>query len=236
MKKRLIAVILAVLSIVVCSTACGSKTEEQAYRNVTTEDYAYSMGTQDIVVKAGGSSISADEPVAKFKESISVSDIEIGEALKGKTVTNVVFVDESTVTVTIDGNTKAEGGDGVYGTITVKQSGMKSKGKSSCIVPVLKASMYVGSWMGTAIGDKYSVSAIITITAGAFTSEATAENVTLADGFSGTLSISITENGELKIEITDCNERYPTIVLKPQTTTFNKEYTMKLNEMGSTLL
>lgn len=236
MKKKLIAVILAVLSIVVFSTACGSKTEEQAYHNVTAQNNAYSMGTQDIVIKAGGSSINTDEPVAKFKESISVSDIEIGQALKGKTVTKVVFIDESTITVTVDGNTKAVGGDGVYGTITIKHSGMKSKGKSTCMVNILQASMYVGSWMGGGSTGKYYVSAIITITAGTFTDEATAENITLADGVSGTLSVSLTENGELSIEITDCNEQFPSIVLKSQTTTFNKEYTLKLSTLGSTPL
>lgn len=236
MRKKLIAVILAVLSIVVFSTACGGKTQEQTYHNITAQNNAYSMGTQNIVIKAGGSSISSDEPVAKFKESISVSDIEIGQALKGKTVTKVVFTDESTVMVTLDGNTKAVGGDDVYGTITVKQSGMKSKGKSTCMVHVLKPTMYVGSWNGGSSAGKYQISVKITITAGAFTSEATAENINLVDGVSGTLGVGLTENGELKIDITDCSERYPSIVLNPQTTTFNKEYTLKLSLYGSTPL
>lgn len=231
MKKRLFSVVLtvlSVLSVLAFSAACGEN--GATYNNIVAQSNPYSMGTQSIEITA--TSEKDGEPSAKFKQSISVNDVEGGGALDGKTVTNVVFNSETSVTVTLDGNTKAEGGDGVYGTITVKQSGMASKGNSTCTVNLQIPEIAVRNYFFGG-GTKYLVMAELWLEAGGFTENATAENVTLADGETGAISVTLSE-GVLKIEVTDCNVKTPSVILNAKVTTFNKEYTVKLAPGSST--
>ena len=210
-------------------TACGGN---ETYHNIAAQNNPYSMGTQSVLIKA--SSVNADEPRAKFKQSISSSDIELGQALEGKTVKSVTYNGETSITVVLDGNTKVAGGDDVYGTITVKQSGMASKGASTCTVNVLAPVMYVSEFSGGG-GSNFLVSATLKLTAGEFTSAATAENIILAGDATGELSVTLSD-GLLKIEVKNCNERNPSVILKSQVTTFGKEYTIKLASSASTRL
>lgn len=215
-------------------TACGGKNNGDVYHNIAAKSNPYSMGTQDITIES--SSLNPDQPEAKFKESISASDIELGQALVGKTVTKVVYNSETSITVTLDGNTTANGGNDVYGTITVKQSGMKSKGSSSCTVNVLAPVIMVsGDYFSGGGLNNFLIMANIKLTAGNFTSDATAENITFADGVTGNITVTVS-NGMLALEIKNCTVKNPTIVLKPQVTSFGKEYTLKLAPYASTLI
>lgn len=231
MKKRIVLLILAIASVAAFLTACGGNKE--TYNNIAAQSNPYSKGKQSIEIIA--SSGYNDEPNAKFKQTISPSDIELGGALEGKTVTEVVFNGETSITVTLDGDTKVAGGDGVYGTITVKQSGMESKGNSTCIVNLLVPVIAVGDYFGGGGGNNYLVSANLRLSAGEFTDNATAENITLSEDAVGKLSVTLAD-GMLTIEIKDCNTATPTIILKPQVTTFGKEYTVKIAPYSTTRL
>lgn len=123
-------------------TACGSRVE---YHNIVAQNNVYSIGAQSVVIKS--SSLNFDEPSAMFKQSISPSDIELGEALEGKTVTKVTYNSVTSITVELSGNTKMSGGDGVLGSITVKHSGLESEGDSSCVVEILAPELFVSSYM-----------------------------------------------------------------------------------------
>lgn len=232
MKKRISILVLIISLIAVFLTACGGGGNNATYHNISVQSNPYSMGTQSIEIIA--SSQNPGEPAAKFKDGIFVADIELGGALDGKTVTSVVYNSETSITVTLDGNTKAEGGESVYGTITVKQSGMASKGASTCTVNVLAPVMYVSEFFGGG-GSNFLVSATIKLVAGEFTSNATEENVTLEGDATGELSVTLSD-GALKIEVKNCNERNPSIILKSQVTSFGKEYTIKLAAYASTRL
>ena len=87
MKTRFISIVLMIILVTALFTACGSRVE---YHNIAAQNNVYSMGTQSVVIKS--SSPNSDEPTARFKQSISPSDIEIGEALEGKTVTANTFL------------------------------------------------------------------------------------------------------------------------------------------------
>ena len=82
MKTRFISIVLMITLVTALFTACGSRVE---YHNIAAQNNVYSMGTQSVVIKS--SSLNSDEPTARFRQSISPSDIELGEALEGKTVT-----------------------------------------------------------------------------------------------------------------------------------------------------
>lgn len=225
MKKRFGLFIFALVLITVFLSACGGT---KTYSNIAAQSNPYSMGTQSIEIKA--STINADEPSAKFKQSISVGDIEIGQALEGKTVTKVTYNSESSITVELSGNAKAAGGEGVYGTITVKQSGMESKGNSTCTVNLRAAALDVVSMASSKkiVGDvtTYNISAKLGLPAGAFTDNA-AEYVSLADGATGDLTAELSD-GILVITVKNCSVANPTLSLKAEATTFAKEIKIKL--------
>lgn len=231
MKKRWIPIVLAMVLTLTLLTACGG---DKTYQNIAAQSNPYSMGTQSILIEA--SSANAGEPGAKFKQSISPSDIELGQALEGKTVTGVVFHSETSITVTLGGNTKAAGGDSVYGTITVKQSGMASKGASTCTVNVRAPEIKVSSYSTTrkTAGDvtTHNIIAKLSLPAGAFTDKA-AESITLADGVTGELTATLSEDGTLSLTIKNCNTADPSVCLDAGATTLEKEITVKLSLGGS---
>lgn len=226
MKKRIVLFVLTIAFAATLFAACGGK---DTYNNIAAQSNPYSMGTQSIVITA--SSANAGEPTAKFKSGISPADIELGQALAGKKVTKVVYNGESSITVTLEGNTTSAGGDGVYGTITVKQSGMASKGNSTCTVnvraPELRVANYSYSFKTKDGVTLYGIRAKLDLAAGTFTDAATAENVCLEAGVSGELSVQLSD-GILIITVKNCDKKNPSVCLKSAATSFGKEITVTL--------
>lgn len=207
-------------------TACGSRVE---YHNIAAQNNVYSIGAQSVVIKS--SSLNFDEPSARFKQSISPSDIELGEALEGKTVTKVTYNSVTSITVELSGNTKMSGGDGVLGSITVKHSGLESEGDSSCVVEILAPELFVSSYMSNVRkkGDKtvYKVIATLSLPVGEFSGGASVGSITLTNGATGELSIKLSD-GALTVTVENCNVKNPYICIGSDVTTFGKEITVRL--------
>ena len=207
-------------------TACGSRVE---YHNIAAQNNVYSIGAQSVVIKS--SSLNFDEPSARFKQSISPSDIELGEALEGKTVTKVTYNSVTSITVELSGNTKMSGGDGVLGSITVKHSGLESEGDSSCVVEILAPELFVSSYMSNVRkkGDKtvYKVIATLSLPVGEFSGGASVGSITLTNGATGELSIKLSD-GALTVTVENCNMKNPYICIGSDVTTFGKEITVRL--------
>ena len=207
-------------------TACGSRVE---YHNIAAQNNVYSIGAQSVVIKS--SSLNFDEPSARFKQSISPSDIELGEALEGKTVTKVTYNSVTSITVELSGNTKMSGGDGILGSITVKHSGLESEGDSSCVVEILAPELFVSSYMSNVRkkGDKtvYKVIATLSLPVGEFSGGASVGSITLTNGATGELSIKLSD-GALTVTVENCNMKNPYICIGSDVTTFGKEITVRL--------
>ena len=230
MKTRFIFIIMMITMVMALFTACSSRVE---YHNIAAQNNVYSMGTQSVVIKS--SSPNFDEPTARFKQSISPSDIEIGEALEGKAVTKVTYNSAASITVELSGNTKVSGGDGVFGSITVKHSGLESEGDSSCVVEILAPELRVSSYMSNVRkkGEEtiYKVIATISLPVGEFSGGATAGNITLTNGAMGELSVKFSD-GALTVTVESCNMANPSICIGADVTTFGKEITIRLTAGG----
>lgn len=230
MKTRFIFIIMMITMVMALFTACSSRVE---YHNIAAQNNVYSMGTQSVVIKS--SSPNFDEPTARFKQSISPSDIEIGEALEGKAVTKVTYNSAASITVELSGNTKVSGGDGVFGSITVKHSGLESEGDSSCVVKILAPELRVSSYMSNVRkkGEEtiYKVIATISLPVGEFSGGATAGNITLTNGAMGELSVKFSD-GALTVTVENCNMANPSICIGADVTTFGKEITIRLTAGG----
>lgn len=230
MKTRFISIVLMITLVTALFTACGSSVE---YHNVSAQNNVYSMGTQSVLIE--GNSLDSDQPTVKFKQSISPSDIELGEALEGKTVTKVTYNSATSITVELSGNTKVSGGGGVLGSITVRHSGLESEGDSSCIVEILAPELCVTSYTSNVRkkGEEtvYKVVATLRLPVGEFSGGATAGNITLTNGATGELSVKLSD-GALTVTVESCNMANPSICIGADVTTFGKEITVRLTAGG----
>lgn len=233
MKKSWILISLAIVLTATVLTACGGS-GQITYQNIAAQSNPYSMGTQSILIEA--SSQNADAPSVKFKQGISPSDIELGQALEGKTVTAVTYHSETSITVVLEGNTKTAGGDGVYGTITVKHSGLESEGSSACTVNVRPPEIQVVSLTSsrkTVDGvTTYSLTAKLNLPVGTFTDKAE-ECIVFADGVTGELTVTRSDDGTLSLTVKNCNTVNPSICLDADATTIGKDVSVKLSLGGS---
>lgn len=226
MKKR--SIVLLLISLLILSfTACGGKTNEE-YHNVTAQNNVYSMGTQSVTIE--GNSLN-DAPAVVFKKSISPADIVLGGALVGKTVTKVTYNEKSSITVELSGNAKVKGGIDVYGSIKIKHTGLESKGSSVCLITVLAPEISVASSMtGKSQKDGktvYNVTTMFYLPVGEFTDKANAENVTLAEGVEGNLTVELSD-GKLTVTVKNCNVENPTVKIGACVTTIGKEVVVEL--------
>ena len=76
------------LSFIAVLASCGII---QTYENIAVQGEVYSFGKQTIILNSilpeGGNA-------AKFKKDISASDIKLSDALEGKNIDKVTFIDE----------------------------------------------------------------------------------------------------------------------------------------------
>lgn len=231
MKIKNILIVIMAFFVSAIFVSCGSNTE---YYNIAAENNVYSIGTQSILINS--SSLNDDAPVAVFKSSISISDIELKEGLEGKKVTKVTYNSETSITIEVSGNTKVEVKEEQEGKITIKQSGLESKGNSSCYILVIAPELYVSSFRQSAIKKDgvvvYNIIATITLPVGEFIESSDTEGITLALEATGKLTTEFSKSS-VTITIENCNIEKPTIKIAANTTTFGKEITIKLTPGGS---
>ncbi len=117
--KRLFKFIIFVLIFALTLSLVACNNPYTGEMNLQAEDVltpVYEKGTQTIKIVA---SAHAEKPTL-FKSDINISDIELGDWAQGKTVTNVEWVDETTIKVTMTGTTQDFSEDWELGLIVVK--------------------------------------------------------------------------------------------------------------------
>ena len=224
--KRSIKTALALLLLLSCIAAFASCGIIQTYENITVQGEIYSFGKQTVMLN---SILLEGGVAAKFKESISASDIEFSDALEGKVIDKVTFIDEYNVELELSGKTKENGGDGVFGTVTVLTSGLKSGGKSTCHIElkgpsVVTESAYSNSFTARDL-TLYNVSSTISLPMGEFTDKADAEHIRLADPSLGRLEIKL-EDGKLTLSVINCLSAEPSVIIAPEATTIGLEFSV----------
>lgn len=231
MKKRLKR-ILSVFLLVSCFFALSSCGFTQTYENITVHGDVYFMGTQTVRLEG---TLPEDGFAAKFKKSISASDIELSDALEGKTVEKVTYIDADTVELILSGKTDMGIGENAEGTVTVLASGLDSEGNSSCRIKVKGPSIETekASSKSFEIRDitLYNVSSVLYLPVGEFTDKADAEHIRLADPSLGELQIYL-EDGKLTLKVTNCISPEPSVIIAPEATTLGIEFSLCIGVYG----
>ena len=221
--KKYLCVVLSIMLAAGCVvlTACGDATGEEISLTVA-EGTVYSHGEQTVELTFS----SAESGAYTFEEDIDASDVTVSDGLAGKTVTEVVRADDSTLRVTLSGTVTGEvGSEGVLGSIVVS-GGISENATGTALVYVYIPQMMAEGVSSSNIGEKYRFSSTFTLPYGAFIEEYVgAENIVLPDT-NGTLEVELTD-GKLNIRVTDFirsqEYAYPIVRIAPEVTTFNKE-------------
>lgn len=208
-------------------TACNAIDSAEESLNVTGTDV---RKTGDCTVTIT-SSVPTDpeELPAIFKSSISVKDISLSEALKGKTVTAVKFISQTEIEVSLSGNAKDFSGDSDVGCIHISKNALENDYGSCCVVSVFKSNISVTALHSTTHLGVTAYEISFGLSNGSFTDKATADNIKLAAGSEGTLSnITLKNNNTV---LTLCVDNYnpknpPTVEMAPSVTTFNVSISM----------
>ena len=222
MKKYLCALLSVILAAAcLVFAACGDTTGEEISLTLA-EGTLYSHGEQTVELTFS----STENGAYTFEEDIAASDVAVSGGLAGKTVTEVVRADDSTLRVTLSGTVTGEvGSEGALGSIVVS-GGISENATGTALVYVYIPQMMAESVSSSNIGEKYRFSSTFTLPYGAFVEEYVgAENIVLPDT-NGTLEVGLTD-GKLNIRVKDFirSEKYayPVVRIAPEVTTFNKE-------------
>lgn len=219
--KKISLMVLPVLVAALCVAfaACGGEGESIS---LTASNTVYSHGEQTVEL-----SFSPTAGGYVFEDDISVSDVTVGEGLEGKEVTAVEYVNDSTVNVTISGTvTGTVENDGLLGSIIV-DGGISDNAVGTAYVTIYTPQMMVTSVSSSNIGDLHNFSSTYTLPYGSFVAEnVNTEHIELPDT-NGTLSVSLTEDGNLYVRVTNFTptetDANPVIHIAADVTTFNKE-------------
>ena len=225
--KRIVTVLTATVCVLgVCVlTACDLGKNQEA-NNIEASGYIYIDGQQPLFIE-GQSSLNDDE-AARFKDTITASDIILGDELAGKTVTSVEYKDESSLVVYLDGKANDFEGDSVYCKLTVKGSATKD-GKNSYGYVILRkpkltctSSMYFNKTLKSELSLPY----------GEFIEDnVTLENITVVEPAGAKVEEVNVSDGNLYVTVSGLADMYdyPTISVSASVTSFNKQITITLS-------
>ena len=218
MKKVFILVgslIIALLATVLAACAEVEDVSLSASANV------YSIGEQTIEISVS----ETDDTGCTFEESISTSDLSVGDGLEGKEVTAVEYINETTIAVTLSGKVTGEVGDnGLLGYVSVN-GGMTHGGTGSAYLNVLNPVMTTTGISDSTVADIRTFSSTFKLPYGSFVAE-NLKGIVLPDD-NGTLEVSLTAAGELKVTVTGFTPTaeftHPVVMIPANATTFEKE-------------
>jgi hypothetical protein len=241
MKKKNFAFIATAIAIVaICGatfTACEG--EDENYYNLSATGSIYADGEQTVTLSI--SEYATSESKTTFKESITANDVTLSGVLEGKTVKELTYISETSVSLVLDGSVTADSSHAEeYGTITVARSALANNSSGNCYArvnynPVATANTSKGNYTKPDGVTYFNYSTTLSLPYGSFIEEnVNTENITVIAG-DAEVSISLEDNTntnkkDLKIYVKGYNPyyfgadtyyQYPTAHISANVTTFN---------------
>jgi hypothetical protein len=239
MKKTLIKLLSLVLALiifggVISSCAPAPLTESN---NIELIGAVYSRGSQTVRII---SSLPEDAgSIAKFKPTVSASDILLDGAFKQKTITAVEYVSKTEIHITLEGDvTIPDSTNTSEGTIYVLKTGLENDYDSYTVAFVERPAISVTAYYYSSTEKRHSCT--YALPWGEFTDALGAETVTCTNAKDGKIFLQLNDNGTLTVDVvgfksTDGSET-PIIKFAPSATTFNRQITIKVASADSVVL
>ena len=191
-------------------------------------DYIIKNGEQTVLIYFTDSG--RDDPSA-FEKDISIEDITLSDRLTGKEVTSLVYIDEMTIEMTLDGDCSSYEGNETYGVITVSNEAVADGNYAYCNVYVTDPGLMLDS--ATIEGSTYSSS--FTVLGGKANSDIS-DHVSLESGY-GTLSISLYDDFSgftVSVEgFSTAETNYPVVNIAEGATTLSSAFTVYVGNQNN---
>lgn len=227
--KKAIALLLALLLSLVALAGCADGEDEE--QSIRTSGKVLASFESTVTV-TGIEPVTGGEPT-RFKSTIDVADIRLSDALEGKTVKSVKFIDESTVELVLTGKATALQEDQGFGKITVSKNALENECDAFDFVVVEKAYIVASSAMSVSATGMYM--ATYTLAEGSFTEHADKLHIALADGADGRISEVTLADGALTVKVTGASA-CPTLIFDAETTSFGREFSISLSAYAKATL
>lgn len=244
-KAKFLGLLTAVVSLAATFSigGCSLEGEKEKLNNIETGGVVYIADTQEISV-SGTRSAMGDE-AAIFLSDVKTSDITLSGVLAEKTVQSVSFVSSEEIIVVLSGNITATF-DGAYttGTLTVSSRALQGNADSYCLVNVHKPAITTGSTISGGSPENKTFMATFVLPYGAFTENATAENIVLVETTNGELTEISVSDDKMRLSVTienynpklDGARDYPQVHMTADTTTFGVGITISVGGVLSSCL
>lgn len=227
MEKIMKKIISCLLTFVICIFAIGCNAENDPVQNIDASDTVSASFDSVITITSREPLVGGERAV--FKSTISASDIKLSDALEGKRVSSVTFIDQYTVKLTLTGKVTASFDDIDYGTITVSADALENDCDAFDVVIVQKAYVCATSSSSSSASGMYT--ATYTLSNGSFAEDISLEDVTLAEGSDGTLESVTLADGAVTVKVTGASD-VPSVSFAADTTSFNKAFTIKMDSLA----
>ncbi len=226
MKKhvKFILSLVPLLSLASCSA-------EPVYNNNLdcSSDYIIKNGEQRVRIYFTDSA--RDDP-STFKNDISIEDITLSDRLTGKEVTSLVYIDEMTIEITLDGDCSSYEGNETYGVITVSNEAVADGNYAYCNVHVSDPGLMLDS--ASVEGNTYSSSFTVL---GGKANSGISDCMTLESGY-GTMSVSPYEDLSgftVSVEgFSTVETNYPVVNMAKGATTLSSAFTVYVGYPNNT--
>lgn len=225
--KKLFVIMLAIM---MCFVMFGCEEESDPVQIIRVAGDVLASFESTVVIT--GRDAVTGEAAAVFKSTIAPKDIKLTEALYGKNVKEVKFIDKNTIEVVIDGKVKLEE-DSAYGCITISKNALENDSDAFDLVSVTKATVTAHDTLSASSSGTYS--AMLTLSAGSFSETITKEQVTIAENYDGVISQVYIKDGELFVEVTGAS-RCPAVVIAPEATSFNTQISISLSILSTVVV
>lgn len=228
MKKNFLVAILSLAIIVTLFSFSACKPDiGNIYTDIEVNSVVYDMGEQEVDV-----AFEKENTSSTFKQTISKENIKLTDALDGLVVSDVKYMDETHIKLSLTGTVKNRADGHTVGKITVTSAGKNGDGDSVAYVTVARPAVSTLGFIKSAATKEgittYFFTGSVIIDAGRFIESAIPEKISFADGVTGNLSVEYNEDGSLMIKVDNCNSETPGIVIGKEATTFGKEVILPL--------
>lgn len=222
--------ITLIFTIIMCLAAFGCAEEGDAVQNIAISGVVHASFESTVTITSREFATSGEAVV--FKSTIETGDISVSQALEGKKVKSVKFIDKNTIEVVLEGKVTLKE-DVEYGCIRISGNALENDTDAFDLVIVKKATIDANTTSSASASGTYT--ATYSLSAGTFAENVTAEQIKIAEGSDGTISEVSIADGKLTVKITGAT-KCPQIVIAPEATSFNIEITISLDGMSSVVV
>lgn len=223
--KKLLALVLAAI---MCFAVVGCTEDRDEVHNISAYGYAFIGRDSKITIESiDPAETWMDGERAVFKPSISAKDITLSDALEGKKVKSVKFINQYEIEIELTGSVKSIKESSEDGKLVISANALENNDDAVTWITVRKARIHTGGHYYAKGSGTYRVT--YDLDAGSFSENASMAQVRLADGSDGSITSVSVSNNRLTVEVVGASKE-PTLILDASISDWNRQITIPMSD------